>query len=132
MSRTIDKVAWIEVDNGRILSTRSHGRSRYYIPGGKREEGEQDLQTLVREIAEELTVDLLPETAAFFGEFQAQADGHPDGVVVRMRCYTCSYRGTPVAAAEIEEVVWLDYSHRHLVSPVDQIIFDQMRKDRML
>ncbi|WP_438872307.1 NUDIX hydrolase [Paractinoplanes rishiriensis] len=54
----IDKVAWIRIDGGRILSTRSRGRCLYYLPGGKREKGEDDLQTLAREIREELSVDL--------------------------------------------------------------------------
>ncbi len=128
----IDKVAWIQVADGRILSTRSHGRSRYYLPGGKREAGEDDLDTLTREIKEELTVDLLPTTAVFVGEFSAQADAHPDGVVVRMRCYECAYEGEPQAAAEIAEVIWLDYSDRHLTSPVDQLIFDHLRREGRL
>lgn len=34
----------------------------FCIPGGKREAGESDLQVLLREITEELTVTLLPAT----------------------------------------------------------------------
>ena len=34
----------------------------FYIPGGKREGAESDLQTLLREIREELAVTLIPET----------------------------------------------------------------------
>ncbi|MFJ6199044.1 NUDIX domain-containing protein [Micromonospora sp. NPDC092111] len=126
-TRLIDKIAWIHLADGRVLSTRSHGRERYYLPGGKREAGESDLDTLVREAKEELTVDLDASTASFLGEFRAQADAHPDGVEVRMRCYECAYQGDLRASAEIAEVVWLDYSHRHLTSPVDQIIFDHLR-----
>jgi 8-oxo-dGTP pyrophosphatase MutT (NUDIX family) len=37
-----------------ILSTRSRDKDVYYLPGGKRELGETDVQTLVREIREEL------------------------------------------------------------------------------
>ncbi|MFI9597344.1 hypothetical protein [Nonomuraea sp. NPDC052265] len=44
MSSTIDKIAWIHLDNGKILSTRSRGKNAYYIPGGKREPGETDLE----------------------------------------------------------------------------------------
>ena len=124
----IDKVALISLsDDLRILSTRSHGRSRYYLPGGKREVGESDLDTLVREAEEELSIDLQTESAVFAGEFQAQADAHPDGVVVQMRCYECAYRGEPIPTSEIAEVVWLSYSDRHMVSPVDQAIFDHLR-----
>ena len=52
--KEVDKIAFIEIKNGRILSTKSKGKSKYYIPGGKRELGETDEQTLVREIIEEL------------------------------------------------------------------------------
>jgi hypothetical protein len=33
----IDKLAWIHIVDGRILVTRTEGREKYYIPGGKRE-----------------------------------------------------------------------------------------------
>ena len=46
----IDKVAWIRLADGKILSTRSRGKDVYYLPRGKREPGETDVQTLVREI----------------------------------------------------------------------------------
>ncbi|MFC5833523.1 NUDIX hydrolase [Nonomuraea insulae] len=52
MNSTIDKIAWIHLDDGKILSTRSRGKNAYYIPGGKREPGETDLDTLIREIEE--------------------------------------------------------------------------------
>ncbi|GAA0917368.1 NUDIX domain-containing protein [Nonomuraea longicatena] len=124
----IDKVAWIEIQDGRILSTRSRGKDVYYLPGGKREPGESDLDTLVREIGEELAVAVLPATARHLGTFEAQAHGHSGGVVVRMTCYTADHEGTPTPAAEIEEVVWLTYADRDRVSPVDQLIFDHLQK----
>lgn len=128
----IDKITWIHVRDGRILSTRSHGREIYYLPGGKREQGETDLAALVREIDEELAVTIIPATAAYFGTFMAQAHGHPDGTLVRMTCYTASYRGRPTPSNEIEEVRWLSYADRHLVSFVDQIIFDDLHSDGRL
>lgn len=56
MTTTIDKIAWIHFDDGKILSTRSRGKDVYYLPGGKREPGEPDVDTLVREIDEEPAV----------------------------------------------------------------------------
>ncbi|MFI6900569.1 NUDIX domain-containing protein [Nonomuraea sp. NPDC050394] len=124
----IDKIAWIHLDEGKILSTRSRGKGTYYIPGGKREPGETDLDTLTREIDEELTVTILPATATHLGTFHAQAHGHPDGVTVQMTCYTADHHGTPTPASEIEEITWLTYADRHRVSPVDQIIFDHLHQ----
>ena len=123
----IDKIAWLHLHNGQLLSTRSHGKDRYYIPGGKRETGETDQQTLLREIKEELTVDLDPASLQHAGTFEAPAHGHPDGVLVRMTCYWASYSGQLQPAAEIAEMVWLTYRHRPEVSAVDQLIFDWLK-----
>ncbi|GAB3984548.1 hypothetical protein GCM10027615_72350 [Plantactinospora veratri] len=89
----IDKIAWIRLEEGRILSSRSHGKDVYYLPGGKREPGETDLETLVREIGEELSVAVVAGTAEPAGVFTAPAHGHPAGTVVRMTCYAAEYRG---------------------------------------
>lgn len=133
MPELIDKIAWLHLRNGRILSTRSHGKDRYYLPGGKREPGETDQQTLLREIGEELTVALDPTSLAYAGTFEAPAHGHAAGVLVRMTCYYAPrYTGTLQAAAEIAEVVWLTYRHRPEVSAVDQLIFDWLRGQGLL
>ncbi|GAA3938791.1 NUDIX domain-containing protein [Hymenobacter algoricola] len=129
---SIDKIAWLHLSAGRLLSTRSFGKDRYYIPGGKREAGETDVQTLLREIKEELTVDLDPASLRYAGTFEAQAHGHPTGLLVRMTCYYAHYQGTLQPAAEIEQLVWLTYRHRPEVSPVDQLIFDWLRAQALL
>ncbi len=58
----IDKLAWVHLSDRRLLCARSRGKDAYFLPGGKREEGESDEAALVREIREELTVQLLPHT----------------------------------------------------------------------
>jgi 8-oxo-dGTP diphosphatase len=129
----IDKIAWLHLDDGHLLSTRSRGKDRYYLPGGKREPGETDAQTLLREIEEELTVVLDPASLTHVGTFEGPAHGHPDGVLVRMTCYWAPrYAGTLQPAAEIEEVVWLTYRHRPQVSLVDQVIFDWLYQQHLL
>ncbi|MFD9892624.1 NUDIX domain-containing protein [Amycolatopsis sp. NPDC059027] len=122
----IDKIAWLRLDDGKILSTRSRGKDVYYFPGGKRETGESDLDTLVREIDEELAVTIDRATARHVGTFEAQAHGHDTGITVRMTCYTAEYDGVLVPSSEIEEIVWLTYADRDRVSPVDQVIFDHL------
>jgi 8-oxo-dGTP diphosphatase len=124
----IDKIAWIRLEDGAILSSRSRGKDVYYLPGGKREPGESDLDTLVREIQEELSVTIAADSAAHLGTFEAQAHGHPGGTIVRMTCYTADYRGALQPASEIEEIAWLTHTDRHRVSPVDQIIFDHLHR----
>jgi 8-oxo-dGTP pyrophosphatase MutT (NUDIX family) len=123
----IDTVAWVHLENGRILCARPRGKDMFYIPGGKREGAESDLQTLLREIAEELTVALRPETVTHVGTYQAdQPHGHPGGAVVRMSCYAADYSGTLAASSEIDELAWFCYADRPRVPIVDQLLFDDL------
>ena len=119
----IDTVAWVRVENGRILCARPRGKDVFYIPGGKREGRESDLEALRREITEELTVMLLPGTVRHAGTYEA---AQPDGVLVRMSCYTGDYSGTLTPSSEIAELAWFSYADRPRVPPVDQFLFDDL------
>jgi len=115
----IDTVAWVHLENGRILCARPRGKDVFYIPGGKREGAETDWETLRREIGEELTVALRPGTERHVGTYQASG--------VRMSCYAAGYTGTLAASSEIEELAWLGYADRPRVPAVDQLLFDDLR-----
>ena len=128
----IDKLAFIEIRNRKVLETCSYGKDKWYIPGGKREAGESDEQALTREMKEELLVDLIPETIKHYGTFEAQAHGKPEGTIVRMTCYTAKYNGTLSPSAEVEKLDWFDYSKRGDVSPVDQLIFDDLEAKNLI
>jgi 8-oxo-dGTP diphosphatase len=130
--KEIDKIAFIEIQNGQILSTRSKGKKTYYIPGGKREKGESDEQTLIREIAEELSVAILPNTATYIGSFSAQSDGAEEGIRVLMTCYKAKYIGHLKANSEIEEIKWLNYSDLGIISEVDKKIFQFLHEKEEL
>ena len=128
----IDKVAYIYIKDGKLLSTRSKGKDKYYIPGGKREENETDIETLIREVKEELSVDIIEDSARFYGIFVAQAHGKAEGVLVKMTCYTADYVGQLQADSEIAEIVWLTTDDIDNVSPVDKLIFADLDKKGLL
>jgi 8-oxo-dGTP diphosphatase len=130
--KLIDKLAWILLNDNAILSTKSYGKDKYYIPGGKREQGETDTQALCREIKEELSVDLKIETLQFVGEFQAQAHGHPEGTMVKMTCYTADYTGDLKPDSEIEEIVWLNHADKDKITEVDKLIFDFLKEKHLI
>jgi 8-oxo-dGTP diphosphatase len=124
----IDTVAWVRVENGRILCARPRGKDVFYIPGGKREGAESDLQTLLREITEELAVTLIPETVRHAASYEAEQPGDQlGGAVVRMSCYTGDYCGTLVPSSEIDELAWFSYADRPWVPRVDQLLFDDLK-----
>ena len=121
--KEVDKIAFIKTRNGQILSTKSKGKTKYYIPGGKRERGETDEQTLVREILEELNVQIIKSTIEYVGTFKAQSDGAKEGDLVRMTCYNAEYDGVLKPTNEIEEIRWLNYKDMDIISEVDKKIF---------
>ncbi len=121
---SLDKVAWVHLDgDGRLLTARNIGVSLFYLPGGHREPGESDADTLVREVAEELAVDVDPASLEHVGTFEEPGTA---GTVRRMTCYTASHTGVPVATSEIEELLWLTLTDRHRVSPIDQLVLDAL------
>ncbi|PIQ49521.1 MAG: DNA mismatch repair protein MutT [Cytophagales bacterium CG12_big_fil_rev_8_21_14_0_65_40_12] len=130
--KIIDKLAWLEIQNGKILVAKTRGREVFYIPGGKREIGETDEQALLREIEEELSVHLIREDLKHYGVFQAQAHGHAEGIIVKMTCYQGAYFGSVQASSEIEAIAWVNHKDKEMVSFVDRIIFDDLNAKGLL
>lgn len=103
----VDSLAWILVRDRALLSVRTKGKDKFYLPGGKREPGESDVAALCREIREELGVELDPMSFSFFASLRERADGYADGREVRMTCFTAEHRGELAPAREIAEHRWL-------------------------
>ncbi|MDO6768389.1 NUDIX domain-containing protein [Cellulophaga sp. 1_MG-2023] len=122
----IDKLAWIRIENHQILSIQAKGKTKFYIPGGKRKNGEKDKTALLRQVKENLDVAISPESIEFIGVFEAQAAGKKPGILVRLTCYSGSYSGKLKAGSEIEKYTWLNYDDKEKVSEVDKLIFDYL------
>ncbi|MBR3674489.1 MAG: NUDIX domain-containing protein [Clostridia bacterium] len=131
--KEIDKIAFMYLKDGKILSTLSKGKDTYYIPGGKREGNETDEETLIRECKEELTIDIKKDTIKYYGTFEAQAHGKAEGVIVKMTCYMAEFDGELKPDSEIQEMIWLDYSNLNVkISPVDQLIFKDLYEKNLI
>jgi len=121
-------VGWVHVRDGRLLTVRSTGKDRFFMPGGKVEPGETDEQALVREIREELGVRLDPATVR--DAFVAEAPGHGlGGRLVRMHClYADPLPGSPEPAphAEIAELAWLTAADAERVPPAGRIVLERL------
>lgn len=128
----IDKIAWIYIKDYKILSIKSKEKTKYYIPSGKREHQESDYETLLREIKESLQVDLNINSLAFVGIFEAHEGGQKLPTLVRMTCYTSTYVGNLSTANEIEEIIWLNYKDKNIVTEVDTLLFDYLYEKGLL
>lgn len=107
MTNYIDKLGYILIKDRKVLAVRSRGSTAWLTPGGKRDAGESDMQALVREVKEELSIDLIPDTIKYIESFTAQAYGKAEGILVRIKCYSGDFRGEISPSSEIEETGWL-------------------------
>jgi 8-oxo-dGTP diphosphatase len=113
----LDVVGWVHVSRGRLLAVRARGRDRLYLPGGKREPGEDDWTALSREVHEELGVRLDRATLHRIGVVEAPAHDQPPGTRVRMACYTAGYHGELRATGEIDEWMFVEPGEHHRLAP---------------
>jgi 8-oxo-dGTP pyrophosphatase MutT (NUDIX family) len=116
MKKEIDKLAWLYIKEGKLLSARSKNKKLFYIPGGKREKGESDEQALIREIKEEISVDLIPNSIKYAETFKAHADGKDNETIVKLTCYFADFQGVFSPDAEIEEIDFIGYKNKSLCS----------------
>jgi 8-oxo-dGTP diphosphatase len=101
--------AIIEDDSGRLLLVRKRGTDRFMQAGGKIDAGETAADALVRELREELAVTVAADDLVYLGRFDAPA-ANEAGYVVDAEVFFASLDGTPVASAEIEELIWMSPS----------------------
>ncbi|MFF2148042.1 NUDIX domain-containing protein [Kitasatospora sp. NPDC058190] len=126
MPDVIEKVAWIRLEDGRLLATRTRGRDLFYLPGGKPEPGETHPQALVREIREELGVTLDPETVVPLLTIEAPAHDKPAGTLVRTTCFTADHTGTPTPCGEIAEIAYLTHGDHPRASATTRTVLDRL------
>jgi 8-oxo-dGTP pyrophosphatase MutT (NUDIX family) len=94
---------------GRVLTVRKSGTTRFMLPGGKPEGGEDLRETGVRELAEEVGLELDGDDLDDWGIHTDIAANEP-GTMVRAGVYAWRRRAlVPLAAAaEIAELRWME------------------------
>ncbi len=93
--------------DGRTLLVRKRGTRAFMQPGGKIEAHEQPVNALVRELEEELALNIDPASATYLGHFSAPAVNEP-GFEVQAELFLLHIQQSVSPAAEIEEVQWID------------------------
>lgn len=103
---TVSAVVLRHPDTGDILAVRKRGTTTFMQPGGKPEPGESALDAAVRELREELQVELDPDRMTLLGTFDAPA-ANESGWTVRGTVFVHPPVSRIRPAAEIEEIRWV-------------------------
>ncbi|MBE7373723.1 GNAT family N-acetyltransferase [Pseudomonas lopnurensis] len=100
-------IACLFDEAGRMLLARKRGSRFFMLPGGKAEPGESPLQTLRRELGEELHLHLGDDAFEELGHYQAPAANEP-GHWVQADVFMARLPHAVQPQAELEELDWLE------------------------
>jgi 8-oxo-dGTP diphosphatase len=104
MRNELQKVGLATIEGGCLLVVRKTGTQTFILPGGKPEGAENDLDTLSREVREELGCSIC--NLRFEGAFTDIAADMFE-TIVTIRLYAGKLIGDPHPTSEIEELAWV-------------------------
>ncbi len=105
------------------------------MPGGKHDKGETSANALIREVKEELGIDLVTNSLTYHKTFTAQAYGKEKGIQVCIECYQGTYKGKPIATSEIEEIRYFtsqEYLSMKETAPAVRLIVKDLKKKDLI
>ena len=117
---------------GRILLVRKRGTGKFMQPGGKLEPGESFSAAAAREMNEELGLDVQESDLEALGDWYGPAANEDNTFIdAGLFAYTLPDPGEvpgrePVAAAEIEELLWLDPAQALARSDISPLLRDHI------
>ncbi|KQO17618.1 NUDIX hydrolase [Paenibacillus sp. Leaf72] len=117
----------VKQDKNKLLLVRVRDNELWYLPGGKIEPGEDPQEALVRELKEELNIEVQRESIQHLTTVIGPA--YKEDANVELICYTATWAGHIVPCSEISEVDWVDSSDNSLLAPaviklVEQLEFE--------
>lgn len=104
----IRKSGGVVIRDRKFLITRSYGKDFFVAPGGKLDLDETFEQALVREMTEELQVQVNVATLEELGTFKAVAAGHKDKKIEMKVFIIHDFTGELIPSSEVEEMKWID------------------------
>jgi len=110
MSEQIDirKSGGVLIRDRKFLIVRPYGKDIFLAPGGKLESDETATQALVREMIEEVQLEINETTLEKLGTFYALAAGNESKKLEMTVFIIHDFTGEPIPSSEIEEMRWIN------------------------
>jgi 8-oxo-dGTP diphosphatase len=108
---TMQKIGAVIQDANRnllVVKKNVPGRNTYVIPGGRPEGAETQMETLERELEEELGVRVA--NATFFGTYEERSEF--EDVPLIMTVFDVEIEGRPMPQSEIIDLLWIDRRYK--------------------
>ena len=115
-------VAAVIIKDGKVLMCRSRGNEHYYCPGGKLEKNETEIEAIIRECREEISISVIPKSIVKLYSFEAEAYGFSEPRIVVMNCYKFDYIGEIIPSAEIDDVIWAGPEDIDKLAPAARVL----------
>lgn len=103
------------IENGKILLVRVRENTLWYFPGGKIAVGESPSTALIRELSEELNINIKPADIRFITE--VTGPNHDGSDTVRLYIYTLDKLPPCRPGSEVREIRWFTLSDEKLMAP---------------
>ena len=125
--------ALVVIKDNSILLAFSKNKNAWYLPGGKIDDGETAVDSLIREIDEELNIQLNPDKLIFYCHITAPAFGEAKNIIMEQDCFIYPLDSNSIKPGkEIDDAGFFDFEtyllEKELVPGVIQL-FHQLQKD---
>ncbi|SBV93687.1 conserved hypothetical protein [uncultured Dysgonomonas sp.] len=94
--------------NSQLLLAYSRNKNAWYLPGGKIDEGETSKEALVREIKEELNIELQPDKIESYKLISASAYGEDSDLIMKQDTFRYDLTEEIEPSQEIAAVKYFD------------------------
>lgn len=108
----------IVINDNKLLLAFSNNKRAWYLPGGKIDPGESAIQSLIREIEEELQVKLSETDLKPYYHISAPAFGEENNLIMEQDCFIGSPNDAYKASGEIGGIKYFSYESYKAQEPL--------------
>lgn len=128
----ITHISLVHIRDKKILLVLGKGKDIWQAPGGKKEEGETDEETLMRECKEELSIDIQPETITYLKTITGKAHSKNEDVDIEIKLYNAEFDGHVIPQAEIEKAEYFAFLELPKLPDIGVKFLAELKAERLI